>query len=128
MIDHIEIYVLDLEVTYNFYQWFLEMLGYELYQNWDKGFSFKKENQYIVFVQVEQKYQAYPYHRKYIGLNHLAFSVNTQEEFDHCVQTLKDKQVQFLYQNQYIKDTEPAIYFEDPMRMKLEIVYRKHSI
>ena len=81
-IHHLEIYVDDLIKTRNFYEELLKTLGYQLYQEWENGFSFKLNGVYIVFVKVEEEYKEYGYHRKRIGLNHLAFGVKNKSEVD----------------------------------------------
>ena len=88
--DHIELYVSNLQQTKVFYSKFLVQLGFELFQEWEEGFSYKKESFYIVFVQVKEKYQSTNYHRCYVGLNHLAFSCSDKtiitkirEQFPH---------------------------------------------
>ena len=48
--DHIELYVSNLQKTKLFYSKFLVQLGFELFQEWEEGFSYKKESFYIVFV------------------------------------------------------------------------------
>ena len=50
-VHHLEIYVSDLEKTIEFWGWFLPELGYENYQKWDKGISYKLLDTYLVFVQ-----------------------------------------------------------------------------
>ena len=72
--DHIELYVSNLQRTKLFYSNFLVQLGFELFQEWEEGFSYKKGQFYIVFVQVKEKYQLNNFHRCQVGLNHLAFS------------------------------------------------------
>ena len=47
---HIEIYVSNLEKTKEFYSWILSILGFELFQEWKDGFSYKKDEFYIVFT------------------------------------------------------------------------------
>lgn len=51
---HIEIYVSNLEKTKEFYSWILSVLGFELFQEWEGGFSYKKDEFYIVFVQTKK--------------------------------------------------------------------------
>ena len=41
--DHIELYVSNLQKTKLFYSKFLVQLGFELFQEWEEGFSYKKE-------------------------------------------------------------------------------------
>lgn len=53
---HIEIYVSNLDKTKEFYSWIFSILGFELFQEWKDGFSYKKDEFYIVFVQTKEKY------------------------------------------------------------------------
>jgi catechol 2,3-dioxygenase-like lactoylglutathione lyase family enzyme len=103
----------------------LESLGYQLFQEWEEGFSLKSGGTYIVFVQVEEQYKNNGYHRKNVGLNHLAFSVTNKREVDDLRTFLKDEGVPLLYDEQYPfagGDNHYAVYFEDPDRIKLEVV------
>lgn len=45
MLHHVEIYVSDLETSRAFYDFLLTKLGYSLYQEWDKGLSYKKSRE-----------------------------------------------------------------------------------
>lgn len=125
MIHHIEIYVRHLDKSKRFYKMILERLGYQLFQEWGEGFSLKLGGTYIVFVQVEDKYKKNDYHRKNVGLNHVAFSVTNRREVDELRTFLKDEDVSLLYDEQYPfagGDSHYAVYFEDPDRIKLEVV------
>lgn len=121
-LHHVEINVSDLEKSRLFYEWFLIEMGYVSYQRWPKGFSFKKEETYLVFVQTEPKHQAHAYHRSTTGLNHLAFHCD-QVLIKKMAQQLKEKGIPLLYPTQYpvIDNVETmAIFFEDPDRIKIE--------
>lgn len=125
MIHHIEIYVEDLKKSKKFYGLFFPLLGYELFQEWDLGFSYKYKETYIVFVQVEEKYQDFKYHRKHIGINHIAFKCKDRENFEKIKFILKQENVNFLYEEKYPfagGNHHYAFYFEDVMRLKIEIV------
>ncbi|KAB2330719.1 VOC family protein [Bacillus mesophilum] len=125
MIHHIEIYVSNLPKSVEFWSWFLEDLGYSVYQEWEEGQSWKLENTYIVFVQTEERFLDIPYHRCRVGLNHLAFHARSHEHVDKLTRRLKDKGIKILYNNQHPyaggKD-HYAVYFEDPDRIKVEVV------
>ncbi len=123
MLDHVEIYVNSLEQTRKFYDLLLPALGYVLYQDWEKGFSYKKDRQYIVFVEVEKKYRDYGYNRCRIGLNHLAFSCDTMSERKNILDILEMSQLKTLYEEKDIGVIDRSIFFEDPDRIKIEIVY-----
>ena len=125
MLHHVELYVSDLEKSIEFWAWFLKELGYETFQKWEEGQSFKKGETYLVFVQTEKRYLDIPYHRKGVGLNHLAFHAHTRQQVDEVTQELQKRKLNILY-----ADKHPyaggknyyAVYFEDPDRMKVELV------
>ncbi|GMA08492.1 hypothetical protein GCM10025886_16430 [Tetragenococcus halophilus subsp. flandriensis] len=128
MIHHIEIYVSNLSETRKFYDLLLSELGYRLYQDWEQGFSYKYGNYYIVFVQTEDEYLKNGYHRKNTGLNHLAFAVDNGQKVDKLRQKLINNGVNEQYVNSYPFAGGPnhyAFYFEDPDRIKVEIVAKE---
>lgn len=128
MLHHIELYVKDISITRQFYSVFLEKLGYHLYQEWDDGFSYRfADGTYMVFVQVPEKYVSLGYHRQRIGLNHLAFRVESTHEVDSIRQWLIERGVTLLYDERYPHAGGPqhyAVFFEDPDRVKIEVVGR----
>ena len=81
-IHHLELYVGDLEASRAFWEPFLTRLGYRRYQAWEGGVSFFLEPTYLVLVEVEPAYRAAGYHRKRIGLNHLAFHAESRAQVD----------------------------------------------
>jgi catechol 2,3-dioxygenase-like lactoylglutathione lyase family enzyme len=125
LIHHIEIYVSNLKSTVDFWDWFLEELGYSVFQEWEKGKSWKMGETYLVFVQTEDKFLDVPYHRCRVGLNHLAFHASSRQQVDDITIKLGEKGVNMLY-----ADKHPfaggmehyAVYFEDPDRIKVELV------
>lgn len=125
LIHHIELYVSNLEESVEFWGWLLEEIGYTPFQKWDKGQSWKLEETYLVFVQAEERYLDVPYHRKRVGLNHLAFHASSREQVNAITDKLKDADVNVLYQKTHPFAGGPehyAVYFEDPDRMKVELV------
>jgi catechol 2,3-dioxygenase-like lactoylglutathione lyase family enzyme len=129
LLHHIEIYVSNLEKTKLFWSWLLiEELGYEEYQNWSEGISYKLDHTYLVFVQTEKKHLDQPYHRKQTGLNHLAFHGESKAMVDELSLKLEKRGINILY-----KDKHPhaggenyyAVFFEDPDRIKIEVVASK---
>ena len=125
VIHHVEIYVSDLKKTNEFWSWFLEELGYDVFQKWHSGISWRLGETYIVFVQTEERFLDVPYHRGRVGLNHLAFHAASREHVDEITQKLKSMGVTILY-----TDRHPyaggqdyyAVFFEDPDRIKVELV------
>src|SRR3989344_3252760 len=100
-LHHIEIYVSDLNRSVEFWGWFLTKIGYEPYQTWDKGRSWKLGDSYIVFVQAEKDFLDISYHRKRVGLNHLAFRATSREQVDEITAELKQRGVTILYSDKH---------------------------
>ncbi|MCT6922729.1 VOC family protein [Metasolibacillus sp.] len=125
LLHHIELYVSNLEQSVMFWGWLLEELGYEPFQKWDGGQSWKLENTYIVFVQAEERFLDIAYHRCRVGLNHLAFHATSREHVDNMTKKLEERGVKILYKKQHPfagGQQHYAVYFEDPDRMKVELV------
>jgi catechol 2,3-dioxygenase-like lactoylglutathione lyase family enzyme len=125
MLHHVEIYVSNLEKTVSFWNWFLTDLGYEPYQKWDNGRSWKFGETYLVFVQAEERHMDIPYHRSRVGLNHLAFHATSREHVDKLTKKLSEKGIRVLYQDKHPYAGGPdyyAVFFEDPDRIKVEVV------
>lgn len=96
LLHHIEIYVSDLNRSSEFWAWFLGHLGYEQYQKWESGVSFKLGDTYLVFVRANL-----------------------------LRQELLSRQVPLLYADRYFNRSDSiknALYFEDPDRIKVEVV------
>jgi len=125
LLHHVEIYVSNLPKSIEFWGWLLIELGYEKYQEWDAGISYKLGETYLVFVQTEADYLDVAYHRKRTGLNHLAFHVESRQMVDDFTTRLKARNVTILYEDKHPfaggKDYY-AVFFEDPDRMKVELV------
>ncbi|MFD1363135.1 MULTISPECIES: VOC family protein [Bacillaceae] len=125
LLHHIEIYVSDLKRSIDFWSWYLEELGYKSFQKWEGGQSWKIGDTYIVFVQTEERFLDVPYHRCRVGLNHLAFHADSRQHVDDMTKKLEDKGITILYTEQHPfagGDDHYAVYFEDPDRIKVELV------
>ena len=128
VLHHIEIYVSDIAESEIFWTWLLEELSYKKFQEFNGGFSFKLNDTYIVFVQTEEKYLDIKYHRKRTGLNHLAFYVNSKQDVDDIIKKLKQRNINILYPEKHPfagGDDYYAVFFEDPDRIKIELVALK---
>lgn len=123
LLHHVEIYVDDLDATKKFWSWLLIRLGYETFQQWDFGISYKLDSTYIVFVQTEERHKEAEYHRCHSGLNHLAFHAD-KELIDTITYELKARDISILYEDRHPYAAGEgcyAVFFEDPMRMKVEL-------
>lgn len=125
MLHHIEINVSNLKASEAFWGWLLTELGYMAYQRWEQGVSWRLGNTYLVFVQTQEKHLNVPYHRSRVGLNHLAFFTDSRSAVDALTEQLREKKVAILYPEKHPYAGDPdhyAVYFEDPDRIKVEIV------
>nr|WP_179602838.1 VOC family protein [Neobacillus niacini] len=125
MLHHVEIYVSNLEKSVDFWGWLLTELGYEQYQKWELGVSWKYQETYLVFVQAEERFLDVPYHRCRVGLNHLAFHATSREHVDEITEILIKKEIPILYREKHPFAGGPgyyAVFFEDPDRIKVELV------
>ncbi|MFD2043261.1 VOC family protein [Ornithinibacillus salinisoli] len=126
LLHHVEVNVSDLDTSIVFWGWLLEEeLGYEKFQSWEKGRSWKLDDTYIVFVQTEDRFLEIPYHRSGVGLNHLAFYAASRKQVDVIANRLIERGILVLYKDRHPYAGGPdhyAVYFEDPDRIKVEIV------
>ncbi|WP_212391798.1 VOC family protein [Sporosarcina beigongshangi] len=128
LVHHIELYVSDLKKTIDFWGWLLEELGYSPFQEWENGRSWQLGETYLVFVQAEERFLDVPYHRCRVGLNHLAFHASSRQQVDELTDELQSKGIRILYTDKHPFAGGPehyAVYFEDPDRMKVELVAPK---
>ncbi|GBG93672.1 hypothetical protein LFYK43_01310 [Ligilactobacillus salitolerans] len=128
IVDHLEIYVSDLPKTRAFWDLLLvQNFHYQVYQEWDTGISYRLKETYIVFVQTDKTSPAF--NRTRVGLNHLAFSVPTNEAVDRIREQILTAQYPELYPSRYPHAGGPesyAFYCEDPDRIKVEVVSQQH--
>lgn len=73
-LHHVELWVPDLDRAVASFGWLLAAMGYSLYQEWDKGRSWRLGATYLVFEQ-SPALAADQHERCRPGLNHLAFHV-----------------------------------------------------
>mgnify|MGYP001601127743 FL=1 len=113
----------------NFYKEFLEYLGYKVIDKNEEHIGLSNGTTDFWIILTDKKYLGNKFHRKSVGLNHLAFRVDSRNEVDDFAKNfLKKKGINLLYNSprdfpEYWKYY--AVYFEDPDRMKLEVVYVK---
>lgn len=124
-LSHVEINVTDYAKSISFYETILTPL------NWKKLVSQKSHTTFsdgalkLVICPVEDKFRNSSFHRKQVGLNHLAFYANSKEQVDFMYsKILLKNNIECLYEGTPKGDSSYyAIYFEDPDRIKIEIVH-----
>jgi catechol 2,3-dioxygenase-like lactoylglutathione lyase family enzyme len=125
MLHHLEINVGDLKQSLKFWQWLLGELGYMRYQKWKEGESWKLGMTYVVFVQTEANHSSPRYHRKHVGLNHIAFHVADTTQLEKILQQAKRRKITMLYHERYPHAGDKkmnTLYLEDPDRIKVELI------
>lgn len=122
-IHHLELYVRDLERSVEFWGWLLGQLGYEPYQEWDEGISWRSGDAYMAFVLAPSG--ASDLDRRSVGLNHLAFRARDRDAVDQLTKQLHERGVRILYADRHPYAGGPdhyAVFFEDPDGLKVEVV------
>ena len=84
MLHHLELWVPDLNRAEHTWGWLLDALGYELFQQWPEGTSWRCRDLYIVLEQSPAR-SAFRHDRHRPGLNHLAFHVSDRATVDRMV-------------------------------------------
>src|SRR4029077_328844 len=125
---HVEINVSDFEKSKAFYQHFLEWLGYRRIVE-GKDFAGWSNGEASIFVTYLEHYKDSGFHRRRVGLNHIAFQARSKADVDELHSALLvPGSIRVLYGGpkeypEYGKGYY-AVYFEDPDRIKLEFVHR----
>jgi len=71
----------DLKRARDEWGWILSSLGYETYQSWPNGISWRRAGLYIV-VEESPDLSSREHQRTSAGLNHLAFKAGNQQRVD----------------------------------------------
>jgi catechol 2,3-dioxygenase-like lactoylglutathione lyase family enzyme len=126
-LHHVELYVSDLDRAVRFWSWLLGELGYDEFQRWDGGRSWKLGPTYLVVVEAPEEHREGTYHRCAPGLNHLAFHASSRERVDELTLAVRDRGLTVLYEDEHPHAGGPdhyALYFEapEPEWLKVEFV------
>lgn len=126
MLHHIELYVSDLERSIGFWTPFTALLGYEA-DRWSGGMNYVRgvDEPYVCLLPAAREHLAAGYHRKRVGLNHLAFRAPSRARVDEIAQWIRDSGHTLLYADRHPFAGGPnyyAVFCEDPDRIKLEAV------
>ena len=126
MLHHVEIYVSDLDRSTAFWTPFMALLGYEA-EPWTGGMTYVRgdDETYFCLLSAEEPHRSAGYHRKRVGLNHLAFRAGSRAEVDALAEWIADQGHTLLYQDRHPYAGGPgyyALFCEDPDRIKLEVV------
>jgi catechol 2,3-dioxygenase-like lactoylglutathione lyase family enzyme len=122
-IHHIELNVSDLDTSFNFYFLLSSFFEGGTIEREDMSFCWRLGTFYIYFNQVKRQFKDAPYHRKQVGLDHIAIELSNKEEVLALREFLNRNNIPILYDADYYGPNYFAIYFEDPDRIKLEFGY-----
>lgn len=124
-LSHIEINVSDYAKSIRFYDAVLKPLGWERLVCTSDCTAYCDGFLKIILSPVAEKYKDAGFHRKRIGLNHLALYANSKEEVDSYYQNvMRGNNIPSLYQTGPEGDADYySVLFEDPDRMKIEVVF-----
>lgn len=126
MLHHIELYVRDLERSVAFWTPFMALLGYEP-DRWSGGMNYVRGRgePYLCLLHADPEHVDAGYHRRRIGLNHLAFRGESRAQVDAIAHWVKASGHTLLYEDRHPFAGGPgyyALFCEDPDRFKLEVV------
>lgn len=112
-----------------FYKDLFGYLGYKIIDESSEHIGVSNGTTDFWLIQTEQKYLSNNFHRKNLGINHLAFGVESKDAVDQFTnEFLKTRSVPILYDTpKLFPEYSPnyyAVYFEDPDRLKLEVVFK----
>jgi catechol 2,3-dioxygenase-like lactoylglutathione lyase family enzyme len=112
-----------------FYKELLAYLGFKTVAEYHSGFGASDGKVSLWVFKVSSKYVRQAFHRKAVGINHFAFRVESKATVDTFYKDyLLPNGISVLYGGPAEHpEYEPgyyAVYFEDPDRIKLEVVYK----
>ncbi|MHB8630942.1 MAG: VOC family protein [Candidatus Limnocylindria bacterium] len=120
---HMDIYVADLDRTIGFWGPLLEAIGWSAAATRPTVRSWRGAGTELFFVQTEPEFVAQGYHRKRVGLNHLAFAVDGRAELERFRDLVIERGARMLYGGEIEETaTQHRFFFEDPDRIKVEVV------
>lgn len=112
-----------------FYKELLQYFEYKMIDEGDEQIGMSNGTVDFWIVKTEEKHQNKKFHRKGPGLNHIAFKVKKREEVGRFhKELLEKKEIKSLYNaprafQDYAKNYD-AFFFEDPERIKIEVVFK----
>jgi catechol 2,3-dioxygenase-like lactoylglutathione lyase family enzyme len=125
---HLQVNVSNRNVSYAFYKKFSGYLGFEITWESSEYLCFSDGKTELWLIPTDARFLRTKFHRKNTGLNHLSFRVKTKKDVDTFFKEfLQKNKIATLYESpkafpEYT-DKYYAVYFEDPDRIKLEVMF-----
>jgi len=123
-IHHVELWVPDLGRAVRSFGWLLGELGYEQYQDWPDGRSWRNGPTYIV-VEASPARTAETHDRRRPGLNHLAFHIRDRATLDALVAAAPEHGWSLMFEDVHPYaggEQHEAGYLEDEDGFEVELV------
>lgn len=123
-LHHVEVWVSDLAAATESWGWLLEELGWEPFQDWPAGRSWRHRSVYIVFEQ-SPDLSGDVHDRLAPGLNHLAFTVADAAEVDRLTAESAAHGWSLMFADRHPRAGGPdtyAAYLEDGLGFEVEVV------
>lgn len=121
-LHHVELRTSDLDTVIDAWDWLLGELGYELYQEWTGGRSWRRGPTYVV---LESAPAAGTHDRRRPGLSHLAFHAGAPENVNRIWAAAPARGWDHLYADRWPWAGGPdhyAAFIENAERFKVELV------
>ncbi len=126
---HIQLNISDAKKSIPFYKDLFGYFEYRIIDESESHLGVSNGTTDFWLIETEEPFKTSIFHRKNTGVNHLAFKVETREDVDRFIEKfLKPRNIVPLYNSPkgYPEYSENyyAVYFEDPDRIKLEVVFK----
>jgi catechol 2,3-dioxygenase-like lactoylglutathione lyase family enzyme len=124
LLHHVELWVPDLDRAVISWGWLLTELGYEEFQNWPGGRSWRLGPAYLV-VEQSPALSAGEHDRLRPGLNHLAFHVQGRDRVDSLVAAAPEHGWSLMFSDRHPYAGGPehyAAYLENVDGYEVELV------
>jgi catechol 2,3-dioxygenase-like lactoylglutathione lyase family enzyme len=124
--SHLDYNVADMESALLFYEPLMGFLGFQKEVHQPGWVLFGNGRMKLCLVQCDTRFANAGFHRKRPGLNHIAFQAERASDVDELAAFLRKRGVIPLYDSPRFFEAEReyyAVFFEDPFRLKLELVY-----
>ena len=125
---HLQLNVSSAKKSLPFYKALFDYLGYKIIDESPGHIGVSNGTTDFWIIETEPGFTKNGFHRKNTGINHLAFKVDSKDDVDRfCKDFLKKKKIPTLYGTPKVfpeyKKGYYAVFFEDPDRIKLEVVF-----
>ncbi len=123
-LHHLELWVADLDTAVRSWGWLLESLGYQQFQHWDAGRSWRLGHAYLV-LERSPALTGTAHERTRPGLNHVALHAGSRDELDALVEAAPAHGWQLMFTDRHPYAGGPghyAAFLTDSQGFEVELV------